>query len=51
MKAGCLFLCLAALSANACGGGELLGSVDRTVFSATAGSVPDDLPRRLMAGL
>jgi hypothetical protein len=55
MRAGylspCLCLCLAAFVTNACGGGDLLGSVDRTVSSATAGSVPDGLPRRLMVGL
>jgi hypothetical protein len=36
---------------GACGGSELLGSVDRSVGTSPAGSVPADLPRRLMVGL
>jgi hypothetical protein len=51
MRAVARIFCLSLLATTACGGGELLGSVDRAVAPSPAGNVPDALPKRLMVGL
>jgi hypothetical protein len=44
-----VLLCACVLAA--CGGNELLGTVDRNVVTETAGQVPDGLPKHLAVGL